>query len=296
MVRKNSITKKNLFYNFIFRASLDKKIRTYYYLLEPLFHAMSDNNRFLNLGYMELNDRSENFSVVDCQKNMVNIVTKGFKKKGNWLDVGSGTGAPACYLATINPNLKIDGINIVKPQIEKANQLSKKHHCEDRVIFHYGDAQEIPFDNETYDSVYAIESAFHFDNKVRFIKESKRVLKIGGQLSIADIVIRPEYRKASDWYKISIAKHGLAAREFYSIDKWKNVLKNNGYRDIRVDDISLNVSRVIPKWIELIKNNEKELIHLYPKIFLTMLIKCLNYAHESVNKSPFGYSLIRSTK
>ena len=64
MIRKNSITKKNLFYNFIFRASLDKKIRTYYHLLEPLFHAMSDNNMYLNLGYMDLNNSSENFSVV----------------------------------------------------------------------------------------------------------------------------------------------------------------------------------------------------------------------------------------
>ena len=40
---------------------------------------MSDNNRFLNLGYMELNDRSENFSAVDFQKNMVVIVTKVLK-------------------------------------------------------------------------------------------------------------------------------------------------------------------------------------------------------------------------
>ena len=54
MVQKHSITKKNLLYNFIFRASLDKKIRTYYHLLEPLFHAMSDNNMYLNLGYMDL--------------------------------------------------------------------------------------------------------------------------------------------------------------------------------------------------------------------------------------------------
>ena len=92
MIQKHSITKKNLLYNFIFRASLDKKIRTYYHLLEPLFHAMSDNNMYLNLGYMDLNDKSEKFSVVESQKNMVNVVTKGFKKEGKWLDVGCGTG------------------------------------------------------------------------------------------------------------------------------------------------------------------------------------------------------------
>ena len=46
------ITKKNLLYNFIFRASSDKKIRTYYHPLEPLFHSMSDNNMFLNFIYV----------------------------------------------------------------------------------------------------------------------------------------------------------------------------------------------------------------------------------------------------
>ena len=134
MIQKHSITKKNLLYNFIFRASLDKKIRTYYHLLEPLFHAMSDNNMYLNLGYMDLNDKSENFSVVESQKNMVNVVTKGFKNEGKWLDVGCGTGAPACFLGVSNPNLEIDGINIVKPQIEKANQLSEKYKCDDRYV------------------------------------------------------------------------------------------------------------------------------------------------------------------
>ena len=56
MGRSNSmqITKKNLLYNFIFRAGANKKIRTYYHLLEPLFHSMSNNNMFLNLGYDDL--------------------------------------------------------------------------------------------------------------------------------------------------------------------------------------------------------------------------------------------------
>ena len=52
------ITKNNLLYNFIFRASANKKIRTYYHLLEPLFHSMSDNNMFLNLGYDDLSKKT----------------------------------------------------------------------------------------------------------------------------------------------------------------------------------------------------------------------------------------------
>ena len=74
------------------------------------------------------------------------------------------------------------------------------------------------------------------------------------------------------------------------------MLKNNDYGDIQVNDITLNVSKVLPKWIGLIQKNENELLHLNPKLFLKMLIKCLNYAYKKGSESPFGYLLITATK
>jgi len=289
------ITKNNLLYNFIFRASANKKIRTYYHLLEPLFHSMSDNNMFLNLGYDDLSKKTI-FSIVDTQKKMVEIVTRGFKKEGRWLDVGSGTGAPACYLANSYPSINIEGINIVKTQIEKANDLAKNKNCDDRVKFNYGNAQDIPYSDNHFENIYAIESAFHFEDKTKFISESKRVLKQQGQISIADIVIRPEYLKFRDWYKVSIAKHGLATKEFYNKDKWVSLLSNIGFDNVKVEDITLNVSNVLPHWVSLIKKNHDKLLDLYPKIFLTMLCRCLEYAYNMGDKCPFGYHLITATK
>ena len=285
------ITKKNLLYNFIFRASSDKKIRTYYHLLEPLFHLMSDNNMFLNLGYDDLNESPIN-SIVDTQKRMVDIVTSKFNKDGTWLDVGSGTGAPACYLAEKYNGINIEGINIVKPQIEKANDLAKKNDCESKVKFNYGDAQEIPYEDNYFENIYAIESAFHFEEKIRFANESTRVLKPAGKISIADIVIRPKYLKLRDWYKVSIAKHGLATKEFYNNDKWTVLLRNSGFTDIKVVDITQNVSNVLPHWINLINKNQNTLLDLYPKMFLTMLCKCLSFQYNKMKESPFGYILV----
>ena len=285
------ITKKNLLYNFIFRASSDKKIRTYYHLLEPLFHLMSDNNMFLNLGYDNLNESPIN-SIVDTQKRMVDVVTSKFNKDGTWLDVGSGTGAPACYLAEKYNGINIEGINIVKPQIEKANDLAKKNDFESKVKFNYGDAQEIPYEDNYFENIYAIESAFHFEEKIRFANESTRVLKPAGKISIADIVIRPKYLKLRDWYKVSIAKHGLATKEFYNNDKWTALLKNSGFTDIKVVDITQNVSNVLPHWINLINKNQNTLLDLYPKMFLTMLCKCLSFQYNKMKESPFGYILV----
>ena len=289
------IKKNNLLYNFIFRASANKKIRTYYHLLEPLFHSMSDNNMFLNLGYDDLSKKTIS-SIVDTQKKMVEIVTRGFKKEGRWLDAGSGTGAPACYLANSYPSINIEGINIVKTQIEKANDLAKNKNCDDRVKFNYGNAQDIPYSDNHFENIYAIESAFHFEDKTKFISESKRVLKQQGQISIADIVIRPEYLKFRDWYKVSIAKHGLATKEFYNKDKWVSLLSNIGFDNVKVEDITLNVSNVLPHWVSLIKKNHDKLLDLYPKIFLTMLCRCLEYAYNMGDKCPFGYHLITATK
>ena len=297
MKKSNSvpITKNNLLYNFIFRASANKKIRTYYHLLEPLFHSMSDNNMFLNLGYDDLSKKTIS-SIVDTQKKMVEIVTRGFKKEGRWLDAGSGTGAPACYLANSYPSINIEGINIVKTQIEKANDLAKNKNCDDRVKFNYGNAQDIPYSDNHFENIYAIESAFHFEDKTKFISESKRVLKQQGQISIADIVIRPEYLKFRDWYKVSIAKHGLATKEFYNKDKWVSLLTSTGFDNVKVEDITLNVSNVLPHWVSLIKKNHDKLLDLYPKIFLTMLCSCLEYAYNMGDKCPFGYHLITATK
>ena len=147
------ITKKTLLYNFIFGASTDTKIKTYYHLLEPLFHTMSDHNMFLNLGYHDKNESFPN-SIVTAQKNMVENVTKDFNKLGLWLDVGCGTGAPACHLSKMYDDIEIEGINIVENQIVKARLLAEQKELNDKVQFFFGDACNMFSENESYDNIY----------------------------------------------------------------------------------------------------------------------------------------------
>ena len=289
------ITKTNLLYNFILRANENKKIRTYYHLLEPLFHAMSDNNMYLNLGY-HYEDKPFPSSVVKTQTNMVEKVTSEFKKSGIWLDAGCGTGAPACFLANKYNQLQIEGINIVETQIVKARNLAKKKGVINEAKFFFGDAQFIERGDEYFENIYAIESAFHFEDKMRFIKESFRTLKKGGNIAIADIILRPELASPIDFYKIAIAKHGLATKEFYSSEKWKHLLETSGFRNISIEDITINVASVLPEWINLIRLNEEKLLELYPKLFLDMLCKCLQYAVDKNEKSLFGYVIVRAKK
>ncbi len=193
-------------------------------------------------------------------------------------------------------DIKIEGINIVENQIIKARQLAEQIKVTDKVQFLFGDACNMYSENESFHNIYAIESAFHFEDKIKFIKEAHRTLIPDGKIAIADIVYKPELTKITDFYKVAIAKHGLATKEFYSAEKWTNLLNDEGFKEIKVEDITINVSSVLPEWIKLIKTKEDKLIPLYPKIFLKMLCKCLQYAADKREKSIFGYVIIRAKK
>ena len=250
---------------------------------------------FLNLGYHDKNESFPN-SIVATQKNMVEIVTKDFNKIGVWLDVGCGTGAPACHLSKMYAEIEIEGINIVENQIVKARLLAEQKKVTDKVQFIFSDACNMYSENKSYNNMYAIESAFHFEDKLKFIKEAYRTLKPDGKIAIADIVYKPELGKITDFYKVAVAKHGLATKEFYSAEKWADLLQEQNFKDITIEDITINVASVLPEWIKLIKTNEHKLIPLYPKIFLKMLCKCLQYAADKKENSIFGYVIIRAKK
>ena len=64
----------------------------------------------------------------------------------------------------------------------------------------------------------------------------------------------------------------------FILKKMDKLIKKQNFKDIIIEDITINVASVLPEWIKLIKTNEHKLLPLYPKIFLTMLCKCLQYA------------------
>ena len=103
------------------------------------------------------------------------------------LDVGSGLGGPARYLAAVH-GCHVTGIELTQLFVEIAEQLSLRTGLSNRLRFVQGDALELPFPPDSFDHAWTQHVAMNIQDKERLYKGIYRVIKKGGRFAIYDVV------------------------------------------------------------------------------------------------------------
>jgi sterol 24-C-methyltransferase len=103
----------------------------------------------------------------------------GFGSGMHLLEVGCGIGGPALTIAAYT-GAHVTGVDIVPRHVETARRRASEQGLSARTSFELGDAHALPFADESFDHVYAFESACHSPDKQRFYDECARVLRPGG--------------------------------------------------------------------------------------------------------------------
>jgi cyclopropane fatty-acyl-phospholipid synthase-like methyltransferase len=107
------------------------------------------------------------------------------------LDVGCGTGAPACWLATEH-GARVTGITTSEVGVKTARARAGAAGVADRVTFELRDGTDNGFADESFDRVWVLESSHLMRQRDRLVSECARVLRSGGRLALCDIVrMRP---------------------------------------------------------------------------------------------------------
>lgn len=157
-------------------------------------------------------------------------VEKEVVRKGLVIDLGSGNGLFANYLALVKPQRRILGIEMNKSRVKESNKGVGN------VEFRNGNILEEDFPRA--DSILLVHVLHHlpsFQDQVKIIKKCREKLEKGGSLIIVEIKRHPILKFLltyfTDVFVFPILFNGsLDLKIYYRTEKeWINLLKKEGF-------------------------------------------------------------------
>jgi cyclopropane fatty-acyl-phospholipid synthase-like methyltransferase len=146
---------------------------------------LNDQNRAIHFGYHDRETRSHSESLQHTNRVLANIA--GIRRQDRVLDAGCGIGGSSIWIAA-NLGCTVTGITPVQSQIDRARLAVRQCALDTLVTIERADYTATPYEDQSFDVVWALESVCHARSKSAFYREASRLLRPGGRLIIAEYV------------------------------------------------------------------------------------------------------------
>ncbi len=103
-----------------------------------------------------------------------------FKEESCFCDLGFGPGVLTAFLLQQNATWQVDGVDISQHCLHHAQRLLTKKEVLDRSELSVGDVRKLPYPDNAFDVVIAVEVLEHIPDPEVGLSEAMRVLKPGG--------------------------------------------------------------------------------------------------------------------
>ena len=140
------------------------------------------------------------------------------------LDVGCGGGATIREMLELSKDSVIDGVDYSGVSVAQSRELNRDY-LENRCHICQGDAAELPFMENTYDLVTAVETIYFWPDPEKALSEILRVLKPSGIFAVLNEGSDPDQ---CDWPAID------GFLRIYRPEELKSLMEEAGFEEIKI--------------------------------------------------------------
>ena len=106
---------------------------------------------------------------------------------GYMIDLGAGPGDIPLLAAAEIAGARVVGVDLARHMLEIARRKQADAPAGPRVLFQLGDVKDLPFEDDTFDTVFSNTILHHIPQPAAMLRQAWRVLKPGGVLLIRDL-------------------------------------------------------------------------------------------------------------
>lgn len=142
------------------------------------------------------------------------------------LEIGFGPGALIHEMADIASNGLVEGVDFSHTMLKQASKLNAQHIANGRVRLHSGECSRLPFADDSFDKVCAVNTLYFWPEPVVYLREILRVIKPGGKLVLG-------FRD-----KHQLGQLDLSADVFsvYSTAEVADIVTEAGFSAVQIDE------------------------------------------------------------
>ena len=216
-------------------------------MFDNISHKYDFLNHFLSLGIDRI-----------WRRKAISILKKG--NPGSILDIATGTADFAIEAIALSPK-KIVGIDISEGMLEKGKKKINKLELDNIISLSYGDSENLPFDNESFDAITVGFGVRNFEDLNMGLSEIKRVLKKDGQLAILEFSKPKKFPVKQSFYlyskfllpffgrlfsrdKSAYTYLPASVEAFPEGEQFKSILAQNGFSQINLKSLSGGIATI----------------------------------------------------
>ena len=192
------------------------------------------------------------------------------------LEVGSGSGGPAVYLAT-KRGCRLIGVDINEHGVRNAMALAESKGLSDRVRFESVDASKpLPFANESFDVIVSNDAMCHIANRAEVLNDWHRVVRPGGRVLFTDaMVVTGPVSHAEIATRSSIGFY-----VFVPPGANEAMLQEAGFEVRSVSDVTANAAEIASRWHDARARHREPLVAREGESNFEGLQRFLTCVHE----------------